>query len=156
MSVNPNLRHVVGRIDAGSLGIEAGELALVVVDELDGLGLEVAEGARLRERRHLVGLITLRRLVKTLTVRCQNLDSALSKPLQGIVKTLTFPWQILYSALSKIYSALSKPLQCIDKTFTVHCQSLDSALSKPLQCIFKTLIFHCQNLDNLDSALLKP
>ena len=49
MSVNPNLRHVVGRIDAGSLGIEAGELALVVVDELDGLGLEVAEGARFRE-----------------------------------------------------------------------------------------------------------
>ena len=104
MSVNPNLRHVVGRIDAGSLGIEAGELALVVVDELDGLGLEVAEGARFRERRHLVGLITLRRLVKTLTVRCQNLDSALSKPWQCTFKTFTGHCQNIHC--QNLYSAL--------------------------------------------------
>ena len=66
MSVNPNLRHVIGRIDACSLGIEAGELALVVVDELDGLGLEVAEGRRLSKRRHFEGQILLLSIVETL------------------------------------------------------------------------------------------
>ncbi len=62
-----DLRHVVGGVYASPLGIESRDLALVVVDELDGLGLEVAQRARLREGGHLVGLVTLGRLVKSYT-----------------------------------------------------------------------------------------
>ncbi len=62
-----DLRHVVGGVYARPLGIESRDLALVVVDELDGLGLEVAQGARLREGGHLVGLVTLGGVVKSYT-----------------------------------------------------------------------------------------
>ena len=47
-----NLWHEIGRVDPSSLGINSAKLALVVVDELDGLGLQVPEGDGFGEGGH--------------------------------------------------------------------------------------------------------
>ena len=49
------LGHVVGGVDSRTLGVEARNLPLVVVDKFYSLGLEVSKSGVLRERRHLPG-----------------------------------------------------------------------------------------------------
>ena len=62
--VPEDLRHKVGGVHARAFGVEAADLALVVVDELDGLTLEVTERRWLRKRRHLEAQILLLREVE--------------------------------------------------------------------------------------------
>ena len=50
--IETNLWHEIGRVDPSSLGINSAKLALVVVDELDGLGLQVPEGDGFGEGGH--------------------------------------------------------------------------------------------------------
>ena len=47
-----HLRHKVGRVHPGTLGVQSADLPLVVVDKLDGLGLEVAQSGWLGEGGH--------------------------------------------------------------------------------------------------------
>lgn len=48
LSIN-YLGHVIGRVDSGSFGEDAAHLALVIVDELDTVGLEVVHGRHFGE-----------------------------------------------------------------------------------------------------------
>jgi hypothetical protein len=60
-----DLRHKVGRVHPGSLGVQATDLPLVVVNEFDGLTLEVAQGARFGKGGHLKMEVVLLGLVKS-------------------------------------------------------------------------------------------
>ena len=49
-----SLGHVVRGVGSGAFRVDPAHLALVVVDELDGRRLEVAQAGSLGERRHVV------------------------------------------------------------------------------------------------------
>lgn len=65
------LRHVIGRIGSGAFGVDAAHLALVVVDELDGVRLQVVEARRFREGGHVV--------VHVLLCSSQQIQTGLAK-----------------------------------------------------------------------------
>jgi len=70
-----NLWHKIGRVHPSSLRINSTKLPLVVVDELDGLGFEVAEGVGLGEGGHPGGNVFVFGHVKALELHWLRVDN---------------------------------------------------------------------------------
>lgn len=62
--VPEDLRKEVARLGAGALRVDAAELTLVVVDELDRLRLEQVQRGRLGEARHVIVFVRLLRVLE--------------------------------------------------------------------------------------------